>query len=403
MAMNLNIGGGEDEFFRYKMPKLQAKVEGRGNGIKTKVVNCASIGKALKRPPGYVCKFFGCELGAITQISDDKDEYIVNGSHSEKDLIRVLEKFIDMFVLCKKCKLPETELKVSQKRRTIKEVCAACGNSDMVDLTHRLCNHIFQNPPPKIKKSSRREEAAAAQENLAADAEKANSKKKKEKKVKDPEEKSEKKKSKTSAKDPSRDGDEAGADGDGLVERTSELSLEDKSDKSDKKLNAMGNSFEDEDRKEDEEEDDDEEDQPKDPVAAMINEGMGPKKIAKQVKAMTTEPDARAKMLITGFLREDYIDVLDKVAESMVTALKNAGITESTGDTICRTFDAVAVDQPEVVSKFTNIMKLLYDEDLVDEDQIRNWYARPHVLSVKEAVKPLIIWLENAEEESDEE
>lgn len=43
-----------DMFYRYKMPKLTAKVEGTGNGIKTVLVNVTAIAKALSRPP--TCK-----------------------------------------------------------------------------------------------------------------------------------------------------------------------------------------------------------------------------------------------------------------------------------------------------------------------------------------------------------
>jgi len=39
-----------DMFYRYKMPKLLAKVEGTGNGIKTVVVNATAIAKSLNRP-----------------------------------------------------------------------------------------------------------------------------------------------------------------------------------------------------------------------------------------------------------------------------------------------------------------------------------------------------------------
>ncbi len=39
----------EDEFFRYKMPRLVAKIEGKGNGIKTVLVNMSDIAKSLYR------------------------------------------------------------------------------------------------------------------------------------------------------------------------------------------------------------------------------------------------------------------------------------------------------------------------------------------------------------------
>ncbi|EME27482.1 translation initiation factor eIF-5 [Galdieria sulphuraria] len=150
-----NITGGDDLFNRYKMPRIVAKVEGRGNGIKTRIVNCGQVAKALHRPPSYVCKFFGCELGAQTKIEEKSDVYIVNGAHEQQVLMEVLQKFIKMFVLCANCNLPETDLQVD-KKGNIKQVCAACGHSELVNMAHKLCTFI-QNHPPEGKSTSKKE------------------------------------------------------------------------------------------------------------------------------------------------------------------------------------------------------------------------------------------------------
>lgn len=72
-SVNVNRGL-TDQFYRYKMPKIIAKVEGKGNGIKTVLVNMSEVAKALNRPPTYPTKYFGCELGAQTQLDAKNDQ-----------------------------------------------------------------------------------------------------------------------------------------------------------------------------------------------------------------------------------------------------------------------------------------------------------------------------------------
>lgn len=146
MAVNVNRSV-SDQFYRYKMPRLIAKVEGKGNGIKTVIVNMVDVAKALNRPPTYPTKFFGCELGAQTQFDSKNDRYIVNGSHEANKLQDMLDGFIRKFVLCNECENPETDLHVNPKKQTIGISCKACGYRGTLDLRHKLCTFILKNPP----------------------------------------------------------------------------------------------------------------------------------------------------------------------------------------------------------------------------------------------------------------
>jgi len=153
MALNIDRSN-LDPFYRYKMPRLIAKVEGKGNGIKTVIVNMTDVAKALSRPPTYPTKFFGCELGAQTQFDLKNDRYIVNGSHTDDKLQTLLDTFIKKFVLCPGCSNPETNLVVAVKRGTISQRCIACGYNGAVDMRHKLTTFILKNPPGQDPNSS---------------------------------------------------------------------------------------------------------------------------------------------------------------------------------------------------------------------------------------------------------
>jgi len=144
MALNINRNV-QDAFYRYKMPRLQAKVEGKGNGIKTVVVNMVAIATALDRPPTYVTKYFGCELGAQTQWDIKNERYIVNGSHDAAKMQDMLDGFIRKFVLCEQCDNPETVLKI--KKNMIGASCKACGHIYTMDMRHKVTTFMIKNPP----------------------------------------------------------------------------------------------------------------------------------------------------------------------------------------------------------------------------------------------------------------
>ncbi|KAH8120733.1 eukaryotic translation initiation factor 5 [Phellopilus nigrolimitatus] len=150
----------DDKFYRYRMPLLHTKIEGKGNGIKTVVPNMSDVARALSRPPTYPTKFFGCELGAQTTSDEKGDRYIVNGAHDASRLRELLDVFIDKFVLCGSCKNPETDL-VIIKGDVIIRNCKACGQRTSVDMRHKLTTFILKNPPKTPKKTKKAKDGTA--------------------------------------------------------------------------------------------------------------------------------------------------------------------------------------------------------------------------------------------------
>lgn len=212
----LNIGGDQaDKSYRYKMPKLLTKIEGRGNGIKTVIPNMTDIAKALRINPAYPTKFFGIELGAQSKFDKKRDEAIVNGAHQAPDMQALLFKFIELFILCPTCGLPE--IKMDVKKTTIKIDCAACGHNGLLPTQNKLVTYILKHPPDSKKKPAAEAEAAPPP---PVKAEKEDNKKEKGEKPEKPEkpEKAEKGDKKKKKKEKASEGSDEEAAGGGGAE-----------------------------------------------------------------------------------------------------------------------------------------------------------------------------------------
>lgn len=130
----------EDPHYRYKMPILNIKSEGRGNGLKTRLCNINDIAKALERDPNHIAKFFGFELG--TQVTT-QDGFLLNGQHEPQALMLLLDSFIEKYVLCEWCQNPETDFFV--KKQSLRLKCRACGQRNECDPMHKITNHIIKS------------------------------------------------------------------------------------------------------------------------------------------------------------------------------------------------------------------------------------------------------------------
>ena len=116
-----------------------------------------------------IIKYFGFELGAQTNTNPADDRWIINGAHEASKLQDYLDGFISKFVLCKKCKNPETDVVIKDGRILLD--CKACGVRSDVDLRLKLSSFILKNQPKKGKKDKADKKARRAKAKENGDAE----------------------------------------------------------------------------------------------------------------------------------------------------------------------------------------------------------------------------------------
>lgn len=410
MATSVNIGGGDDQFNRYKMPPVLGKVEGRGNGIKTRIVNCFEVARALHRPPGYVCKFFGCELGAQTKIDDNAGVYIVNGAFQQSVLTETLRKFIDMFVLCTNCNLPETDLKL-KKNGNIYQACNACGTEALCDMTHRLCTYIANNPPDGKKKKSDGKRDKAARRALKArkanggdapaddDDEKARRKadraaKKAAKKTTEPDE------GLGMTADIDFDDEFATAAG-GAVDDDDdedvEWSVDTSKEAQEARMRELGAAASILERTPVE----DENNMAK-KLKAYIDDGKKPSKVLSKSDKIFGEDEVIKGLMMAAVVDETVATMAASVQERAIPVLRYCGepMEVDTQNAFLDYLDWAGGRDKKMLSVLPHFLKAAYDADVVEEEHIFKWYKKENgPEDVRQAVKVIVDWLEQSDEE----
>lgn len=124
-SQTVNIGGGNDPFYRYKMPSISTRIESK-NGGTTIIDNIDVIAEKLKRTPNELQKYFSKSLSCNVKYNSGKG-IIISAKKEQADLQTILSEYINKFVLCPKCQNPETTKEVSKKRTTL--TCSACGKT----------------------------------------------------------------------------------------------------------------------------------------------------------------------------------------------------------------------------------------------------------------------------------
>mmetsp|Transcript_26724 Transcript_26724/g.53294 ORF Transcript_26724/g.53294 Transcript_26724/m.53294 type:complete len:395 (-) Transcript_26724:184-1368(-) len=389
----INISGASpviDPEYRYKMPTVFGKVEGRGNGIKTVIVNCSELAPSLHRDAGELNKFFGCELGAQTTMNEKDDRFVVNGSHTDAILQEMVHRYVEKFVLCPNCSLPETNYKI--KNGLIHHVCAACGAKELVDMQHKLCTYILSQHKKKKAEEKAEEKKNGGKKkkdvkkdkkdkkNTSSDEDDSVKKAKKDKKKgkKDKKDKKEKKKDKkkdSSFEDGATDMENLSVDDATLLKESVESTKKFLVDNPNFNVDAL--------------------------VEAIVNEQMASglksfDKIHILLNASFTDLVIKEKQV------EKFAPVLQKIVGGNLVMERH----------VISAVEGVYARSPKI---FPVVLKQLYDIDILQEDTILEWASdgrteytidsldedsRAHLRC---AAEPVINWLEQADsdEESD--
>ena len=107
-------------------------------------------------------------MGAQTNTNPADDRWIINGAHEANKLQDYLDGFISRYVLCKKCKNPETDVQIKDGRIFLD--CKACGQRSEVDLRLKLSSFIIKTQPKKGKKDKSTKKAERKARKGGADA-----------------------------------------------------------------------------------------------------------------------------------------------------------------------------------------------------------------------------------------
>ena len=411
MAMFLNIAGAtpiEDPEYRYKMPRIVGKVEGRGNGIKTAIPNMTQVALSLHRPPGEVTKFFGCELGAQTTWTEETERAIVNGAHATNVLQEKLSVYIEKFVLCPACKLPETNYKI--KSDMIYHQCVACGAREAVDMQHKLTTYILK--VNKLAKKGSKDKKKKKDKDETSD--KKVKKKKKKKEDETEEERAERKRKKKEKKASKEKKEEEGQDNNN-----------NDSDDDDDSANNNNNNNDSDDDDENDDDDDFEDDASAmksaiSGIRAKLESGASGVELAGETRAVQTfcalPRNERAYILLAALYSTDAEKRLvakpsDRDLEVLGALKADVGHLGLIGG-----LEKIAV-LTDIVPKFPIILKHLYDLDLLEEVQILDWAKDssdnkdtdvPALLTqdlrnaLFKASEPFVVWLQQADEEDDD-
>lgn len=131
-----------DPSYRYKMHKIVFQKE----RTKTCITNLEQIANDIKIPDQEMLTSFFKKRLAIA-MTCKKDRVIITNDVSTASIQSALYEFIEYFVLCKNCNLPELSYSLEKKKLSIK--CKSCGKINLIE-SNQYTDKIIKSIETKL-------------------------------------------------------------------------------------------------------------------------------------------------------------------------------------------------------------------------------------------------------------
>jgi translation initiation factor 2 subunit 2 len=104
---------------RLELPRLFIRII----GMRTIISNFKKVADVLNRDPHHILKFLTREMATAATFHDSRA--IFQGKFRRDSFERLLQRYMESFLICPVCKRPDT--KIVKEKRLAFIVCNACG------------------------------------------------------------------------------------------------------------------------------------------------------------------------------------------------------------------------------------------------------------------------------------
>ena len=104
---------------RLELPRLYITMV----GMRTIISNFKEVADVLNRDPQHIMKFLTREMATAATFHESRA--VFQGKFKRDSFERLLQRYMESFVICPVCKLPDT--KITKEKRLSFLLCNACG------------------------------------------------------------------------------------------------------------------------------------------------------------------------------------------------------------------------------------------------------------------------------------